>query len=113
MKKWITPGLVVLGVVIALISAHYLHEVWGGISKHTPPCAPIGEKTVPAVFAFTAFGVIVAAGAATAARRRPLLLILALLAVLTNVVCFAIWTDWIRTEKLVPYDRFCEKIGMG
>jgi len=101
-----------IGFLFAGVSWKYLHDVWEGIRIHTPPCAPIGDTTVPIVFAFTAAGAAVCLAATMFLIRRWRWTSLAILALALNLAAISTWGYWIGNEMLLPYDQFCDKVGM-
>ncbi len=112
MRKIVHPVLALLGLLFAAVALSYLCEVWHGIAKHSPMCAPITGGTLLIVFAFTAIGAGVSAVGMFAARRRWRWIPVALLAVVLNAAAFSTWGYWVGNKMLLPYDQFCEKVGM-
>jgi hypothetical protein len=112
MRRFLGFVLSVVGVLFAVCSWLYLFEVWNGIQKHTPPCAPIRSSTVFLVFTFTAAGAVISFAAASAARQHRTWRSVALLALFLNLAACATWGFWIGNQRLLPYNQFCEKVGM-
>ena len=112
MKRFLGLTFPVIGFLFAAYSWFYLFEVWDGIRKHTPPCAPIRSSTVFLVFAFTAVGAAISFAAAIVVVRRRNWTAVAMLALVLNLAACATWGYWIGNRMLLPYDRFCEKVGM-
>ncbi len=112
MKKLTHPALVLAGLVFAAVALSYLWEVYEGISKHTPPCAPIGRTTVSIVFGFITAGTFVCIVAVCGLLHRKTWLVVSILALVLNVAALSTWGYWIHKEMLLPYHDFCDKVGM-
>lgn len=112
MKRSIKTIITVVGLLFAVVAWYYLNQVWEGISVHTPPCAPIGDSTVPIVFGFTGAGAAVCLVAVITSFRRWIWTSVAALALVLNLAALSTWGYWIENRMLLPYDQFCEKAGM-
>ena len=112
MKRFIGIYIAIAGMVFAIMSWHYLSQVWDGISKHTPPCAPIGADTVQAVFVFKATGIFLCIIAICFLFRRWGWISAAILSSVLNSAALFTWRYWIQNEMLLPYVDFCDKVGM-
>lgn len=112
MRRFLGIALSVVGVLFAGCSWLYLFEVWNGIQKHSPPCAPIRSSTVFLVFAFTAAGAVISLAAVPVARQRRNWRSVALLALFLNLAACATWGHWVANRMLLPYNQFCVKVGM-
>jgi hypothetical protein len=97
---------------MAGISWFYLNDVWAGIRKHRPPCAPIRSQTVVVVYAFTMVGTLVGTTAVALSWRNRPWMACATLAVAGNLAACATWAHWNVHEMLLPYAEFCAKVGM-
>lgn len=104
--------MTLVGLLSAGIAWMYLHEVWEGIRIHKPLCAPIGDTTVRLVFAFTTVGAVGCAAATILCRRRNRWAGVGILALVLNAAALLTWGYWITTDMLLPYDQFCDKVGM-
>ena len=58
MKRFIGSSAIVASAIFTAVAGLYLTEVWAGIQKHSPPCAPISGSTVWIFVAFTATGTL-------------------------------------------------------
>ena len=112
MKKYIGPAITAIGLLVASVAWFYLLRVWAGIKIHTPHCAPIGDTTVPIVFYFIGAGVMACLVAAVLCFRRRAWASVAIMALVLNLAALSTWGYWIKNEMLLPYDRFCDKVGM-
>ena len=108
----LTVVLVVGALLMGTVALLYLHDVWTGIVKHSPPCAPITSGTTLIVFLFTGLGTALSGLILFGARRRQRWIPAALLAVLLNATELCIWAYWIGSKTLLPYDEWCTKVGM-
>ncbi len=109
MKTILTIASLLMGVVGLL----YLHEVYGGIKKHSPPCAPITMGTVVIVYTFAILGISLGGFGSISARKRIRLLPVNFTGCLLNIIVFALWVYWNINGTLLPYSDFCKKVGMG
>ena len=105
---WI--GGVVASAIMGVVVVWYLMDVRSGFAKHTPPCAPITVQTVLAVFALTGIGVALGAMGVRRVSRRWLPV--ALLALALHVGALSVWGYWLGKGTVLPYDKWCEKVGM-
>lgn len=113
MKKFMGPIILVVSFAFASIALYYCYGVWTGISKHTPMCAPICADTVIIVFIFTGFGLFISIIGLGLVLKKRWLLCVAIVAVGLNLSALLIWSYWNITETLLPYGKFCDKVGMG
>jgi hypothetical protein len=110
MKRTLISLLVVIAVLCGIVAWLDIREVQAGIIKHTPPCAPVTTQRLLAVLAVTGTGI--ALGLVASVKRPRQWLSLALLAIVLNVGAFSVWGYWLSTETLLPYEKWCAKVGM-
>lgn len=112
MKLAIHPLLAVAGGFLGVAATFYLLNVHDGIIKHTPPCAPIRGITVASVCAMTLLGAALGIAGWRGAHGRNVWVLVAVFAILLNVGALSVWSYWLSTETLLPYGKWCYKVGM-
>lgn len=100
--------LVALLVAILLIA--YSRDIWSGVVKRTPACAPITLFASSCVFGLSLLGAV--AGAAAMSCGRPLANIAGSLGAMTCGAVAVLWVYWLKAGVLLPYDAFVLKTGM-
>lgn len=112
LRQRLSIGTILISLLMATISWYYLNDVWAGIQKHTPPCAPIRGSTVLIFYAFTGVAALAAAAAIALSWRNRWRTCCALLVLVANLTACATWAHWNTHERLLPYAEFCAKTGM-
>jgi hypothetical protein len=105
--------LAVAGVFVGGAATWYLLGVYDGIIKHTPPCAPVRGVTVASVCAMTLLGAALGIAGWRGANGRNVWVLVAVVAILVNVGALSVWGYWLSAETLLPYEKWCAKVGMS
>ena len=97
-------------VCIAVILFGYCCDIWSGIIKHDPPCAPITMFATSCVVLLGVTGLL--AGAAALVFGRWLWRAVAGLGCAGCATALGIWIHWLLSDQLLPYEQFVVKVGM-
>ncbi len=103
-----------LALLVALLAAIililYSLDIWSGVIKRTPACAPITLFASSCVLGTALLGAV--AGAAAMSRGHPLATIAGSLGVIACGAVAVLWVYWLTEGVLLPYDAFVLKTGM-